>query len=441
MNSRMIQKLEQIQKYLLLSLLIILPYHYLVICVLLQNIGILKIWKELIIFVIFIIALYKEFLRKKIFKFNRTDKLIIVFLIILILNILFGRSKIIEGISAARVYFFPLMLFYSICRCSLNKNEIYFGLKCISVNAALISIYAVLQAQILGDEFLIKLGYPLNEIYDYPRLTNSLYLSGLGRFQRATGTFVSPNTFGLYLVIVFTLLFYLYKEFNMNYKKVFVLLSCIFLGIIFSFSRSSWLTLICGIIPYFIFKITWTKKFICNLIKTIIVISIIVFILDGIILNFTLFNTISHLIISTLTFSDTSINGHINSLVDSFKVLDGKWIKGLGLGLNGPRGLNFTSYATLTESSYFLIIFEVGLIGFISYYSIYISILFDYVKKYIKDCKISFLLGITIVLEILISYLFLPNVQEFEILVYFFSLTACFYLNFYKKEELDDCYL
>ena len=117
MNSRMIQKLEQIQKYLLLSLLIILPYHYLVICVLLQNIGILKIWKELIIFVIFIIALYKEFLRKKIFKFNRTDKLIIVFLIILILNILFGRSKIIEGISAARVYFFPLMLFYSICRC------------------------------------------------------------------------------------------------------------------------------------------------------------------------------------------------------------------------------------------------------------------------------------------------------------------------------------
>ena len=134
-----------------------------------------------------------------------------------------------------------------------------------------------------------------------------------------------------------------------------------------------------------------------------------------------LIGNIIHLITRTLTFKDTSIISHFSSLNESINIFSEN-IMGTGLGMNGPKARQFYDNAYLTESSYFLLLFEFGIIGTIIYIGILISIL---VRAFLRKkegliCNWCCNSIYSITAFILVVFTFLPFVQDMEIITYYF---------------------
>lgn len=429
--SNNIGKIYKAQKILLFLLLALIPYHYMIVCVLLKNFPILKLWKELIIFILFISVILIKIINKKLFKITFGDLLIIIFFLIDMIYI-FISPNIIAAINISRIYIIPMLLLYIVKNIPLNDLDISRGAKLLIINTCVIGLFGIFQQLLLGDEFLIHIGYELNTQYDYQRLTDSFYMSGAGLFQRNTATFVSPNVAGLYFSFILTMGVVLFKRINCSKIILSIMLSIITLSIILTFSRTSWIALMFGIFIFLIISIKWTKKKLLYLFIICFVILFLIFVFDKFFMN----NKIITLLYNTITLKDTSILSHLSSWVLSWQIVKMN-ILGCGLGSNGPRAIAYFHEPLLTESSYFLLFFELGIFGFVSYCSIILYSIKNTICKIKNDSNI--LLAILILFEILVAFMSLPYIQDVEITIVLFVCLG--YLNAYalknfSKEEI-----
>lgn len=431
--------INNIQFFLLNLFIIILPYHYMVICVFGKNIPFIRGWKEVLIFGMLILDIIMHIKKKERYKLSKIDMISILFLFVLVIYILLSDNKY-SALYMARVYFLPLLLVPIVSHIKIDKSQFKIMLHAIAINSIVLCVWGIIQSIFLGDKFLINIGYDhyFNVNLGYERLQPAFYISGIIRFQRLVSTFVAPNTCGMYLAIIFTLLLYFHKKAEMNKKLFYSSIGILSIAILLTFSRSTWLALALSVIIYIIKNIKFTKKTIKHIIIGFFVIILLILLIDALILKGTIFNIGTHLIYNTLSFKDSSMIGHIDSLKESVETFT-KNVFGLGLGENGPRamGLSENGKANLTESSYFLILYDVGIIGFIVYFSTYIVSIIEN-RKIRKKYNITEIGVVSVIIGMfLIAYVFLPYVQEFELLAMLYLIIGIQfnYKNMNKLEE------
>jgi len=404
-------------------LLYLLPFHYLLFVILLNDISILKVWKEVVLFLLGLIILI-NMVRSKSFTLHK-DPLIILMLVFFLIAVFY---LVISDIKSAalyhvRIYIEPFMAYVIFSKISLQKETFVKIMRNVFYIAIGLSIFGIFQALVLKSQFLVDIGYPAEN----GTLGHEFFLSGMGDFQRATSTFVYPNTFAFYLSMVLIMVFYNSKMFLGSKRKVtYFGVAVILLAIILTFSRSNWLGL--AIILFFglAFNKDLLKVITSKINKRNLGISFGIGLLVLLVLQFIgALKIITRYVYKTVTLKDTSVVGHLDSFKSSYKIFKEN-VFGTGLGMNGPKALMNFDKPYLTESSFFLMLFEVGIIGFIIYYLIYVTFGFSSLKNYFQindeHLKSLYKSGVLLTLFVLIIFLFLPYIQDLETMIYYFAL-------------------
>jgi hypothetical protein len=296
-------------------------------------------------------------------------------------------------------------------------------------------LYGLFQALILGDKFLIRLGYRLGAD---GRLTNPFYISGFGDFQRVVSTFVNPNTCAMYLSLILIFIFINSNSFKRKQLVNGVLL--IITTIIFTFSRSAWIPLFIVIL----IMVKYLKKEMPQ-IKKIIFISLIslliLLILISIISDMNIFERIFEFIYRSITLKDTSADGRPEIWKYAFSIFKEN-IFGIGMGQTGAKASVLGNTMIAAESSYLTIMLDFGLQGIIIFVFMYIFsmyINFCNIKKSNKYSKILILnLGCMIATIMMCISMFFSNyVQDVELQIIYYLIIG-FGSNKYLYTSIKD---
>lgn len=335
------------------------------------------------------------------------------------------------ALNLARTYLVPTLVYFIVINIKRDERFIKLVEKVFVYTAVILAIFGMIQAFVLGEGFLIALGYEANGEH---LASNSFYISHFFGKQRVTSTFSAPNICGLYFGMVIIVLVYKIKE----YKHGIYLLGIMVLGLATTFSRSAMLgTAIALFIVFFvrnIKKVLFTRS---ATIKLILfgVLSIVAFcginyMLDGLIVDM-----LKSSVVAVVKSTDPSAKKHMEDLIVPIKTIISNPL-GLGFGNNGPMVLEYYENANLVESSIYLLMYDFGIIGAMVFLWPYIRSIFvlilsmfrKYTQKYdniLADSKRE-CYKTPAALSILLMFvsLLLPSLQTFEVLFVFYLFLA-----------------
>ncbi|MDV4150392.1 O-antigen ligase family protein [Clostridium sp. AL.422] len=395
----------------------------------------LKFWKEIIIIEsIYILLIKKRFtdILKIDMKKNRDIIFLGVSILLFIISMLITINKsesLFIAIYGMRNYIIGYIVLLIFMLNKASEKDIYLFINRISTAFVYLSIWGIFQAVFLGDKFLLKLGYGVNGV-----LSSSYYISGYFGRQRVVSTFASPNTFGL--IAAMFAIFFVYKIYNdvKNNKdstRSIIYFLIVFIALVLSYSRSAYVAFAIGFIIFVFIELN--KK-----VKVVFTISIIIVSILVVVLSFLLVDKIDNMFINhifrTITLRDTSALGHIDSTVYAIEVMK-KYPFGVGVGMSGQKSLQFINNALHAENSYFIVGFDLGFLGL----AIYIISLIILAYIIIKICRSKIIktsidkLVLIMFVEIYVSYMFLPTIQELEVAYLFFSIVGLI-IGFYNRK-------
>lgn len=392
--------------------------------------DIVSIWKEAIFVFLILIFTFNFMLRIDSLKLLPIDLIILSFILFLFLEVSISDNRS-EALYGFRVFSEPLVVFYLARHARLSIKTINKFFIAMFYLGVIISAWGIIQASILGDKFLINLGYDsLNG-----KLMTSFYIA-MFYFQRAVGTFGSPNTFGIYLQLCIMLGIYLNYHKLITCKKVYYLSNILMLcALIYSFSRSAILALI--------LSLTLFTSLIYGLRKCMFSIFIIASVLS-IVFTFIFFSNkdiieplITHTT-NTLTLQDPSVVGHIDSINNSINFTL-KNPLGIGLGKTGPRASARTGVFINSENSFFILLFDLGIYGLFLYLFLLCLIIVNLYTKIsnIAFCSIKslYVVILSILIGQLIAWNLLPYIVELETTLLLFFLVGLAYNNYLGANE------
>src|SRR5690554_3005155 len=201
---------------------------------------------------------------KETYPIHREDKLILVYLFLIILATIFshnhlysliGYSTRFEGLITLLMYIFIFFLAYR----NFQYNEKFF--KAFIITTIILSLYGVVQY--FGFDPMPK------------ELARVIFVG------RGHSTFGNPNFHGTYLTLVLPIAAYAYlKTGNMLY---YIAAGSIYLSLITSFTRSGWVGsfFAFGIIVFYAIKSKFNRKFIIYLLVLLLVITVVMEIESG----------------------------------------------------------------------------------------------------------------------------------------------------------------
>ncbi|HCM85212.1 MULTISPECIES: O-antigen ligase family protein [Enterococcus] len=411
-------------------LLILMPYHYYICDVIFKNFTFLNLWRDFLIILIFISSIAICIKNDYRIKISFTDVSLLLFSVITVCYIIISQN-ISVSLTIGRVYLIPILVYFSCKFCRYTKEEFISLLKALFINTTVISFFGIFQAFILGQDFLININFVGNGAKYLP---DSFYLGGLFGQQRVNGTFVAPNTFGLYLsIMIVTFLFTkesLVKRLNTFFSLGMVIM---FIALVGTFSRTAWISTLVTIVFFSVIEDKLKLKKILRAIVSIVVVVLLIIILDNVLFDSLIVNTVQHLWQFTFSKKDPSLNGHINSVYDSIEKVINHPL-GLGFGQNGPKAANFIMDSNKTESTYFLMNFEVGFLGALLYFIPFVQTAIKGLYKK-EDFSIEgFIPKVSFVC--LIAFLTLPFSQDYEIMVFAFFFLGIYHArNVYDREK------
>ena len=396
-------KVRKLELRLLEALLFFLPFHFLIFAVVLKQVPVLKLWRDAIMLAVVGLELYRSRSIKK-------DAALIADLVFALLAAVYVviAPAFMQAANIARVYLLPLLLFHAVKRIAPTREELQSMLKLVMVSATVCCLYGLLQAYVLGPEFLIKLGYATKN----GMLSHTYYLSNyngtnIGRaVQRVVGPFSAPNVFAFYLSCVLIVFLTAGKHLKVRPVIYYGFMFLVFGTIVLTFSRSCWLAVMVSVL-LLNYRQLW--QFIKNGWKPI---AVLVALVAVVILCYADLRTaLLHVIKSSFSGSDTSVGNHFATLEKGIAtVKEHFW--GLGLGKNGPRALNYGK-SNLVESSYLLMMFEFGVLGGILYFFDYAYMAVKAVRGY-RINRDAASLALCMIGFALIAYFNIPFVQEME---------------------------
>ena len=343
----------------------------------------------------------------------------------------------------ARRYAIPLAVLFIVSQIDFNGEERGFLVYILYLIVAL-SIFGVFQAQVLGDGFLRKLGYPVEYSHGYGRdmLYNSFYFGGLG-IQRVVATLSSSNICALALGA--SLLYFLVWNpiFNVKYEAIMIV--CIAVAFLLTFSRSNILFFV--IVAILISKYIPYKKYILAGIGFAVLIVLILGIIqgqDGIIYKLWMW------VQSTLNMTEDSAAGR-----------SGIWQTALAQVLKSPLGIGFGHVGAIgydselvfwAENSYFVLALDTGWIGVISYVTALVMIVVKlysnavmYGKAGNEKGKRICVAGYAVLIYLMGVMLFSNHIQDMEVvtLVYMYVGIGLSYVRYNGgiNEKIDKSFI
>lgn len=362
-------------RILLLKLLIvILTINYMVITIIFNDMTLLKYSRDMLLAAMICICL-----TNKTFAF-KTKSLIFVFIIMFWGIACLRADSLSMGVACFRRYIFPLGVLFAVTRMEALKKESEYKsfLKFILIFFAIISVWGVFQAWVLGDEFLMKLGYPTTYLHQYKRvmLGHSFYFGGLG-IQRVVSTISNSNICGLILgsSLLFLISGYKLIPFTNRWKNI--LLIGILIGYILTFSRSNFLAL-CIVGLFIVFRYIPYKKQILLALIGLVCVGVVVLIVQG---SDGLIYKLLEWVKSSLNLTDTSVAGRSDKWTEALKVISANPL-GLGFGHVGSiaRDAGVKDYIPC-ENSYFAMAIDFGIIGAVLYIGFMVWVIINLGKK------------------------------------------------------------
>lgn len=425
-------KVNNIQEKLVYIFFGLIPLDYLIFGCLFRNVPLVGYWNDILLIVLSLFCFCN--IQKNRLPLNLIEYSFIIIISLLFIDILV-KGEIIKSMYMLRIYLVPMLYYFVMRRIGLTERKFSNLLNMIIIIAALISIYGIFQAFVLGDSFLNALQYREGG------LTDAFYLH-LSDIQRVTGTFVAPNTCSMYLIFVFIISVCMKKYLSLNKFILIISQFLIFCAIVTTFSRTGWIALfICAMvisIQYIIenisiFKSQFKKNY-KKILFLILLIIIFICICDFIFFGGDITATMYSLIVNTITLNDTSLNAHIDSIITSFQD-SFKYFFGFGLYGVGPKSavVSNIDFIKLPESSFFVIILSVGLVIGILWILSYIFFYIDSMRLK-KNNRQTIILLIT---ALLVFYTSLPVIQEVDVMSFLFAfiglISSDFYLSNSKK--------
>ena len=405
--------------YTLTSILLCgMAVHYMFVTIMLNDNISLKFWKEIILIILVGDTLLSRMLNGDIkgISMDYTGIILIFFVINLSFAALFMTNNISNAVFVARRYLIPIFVYYFAKRNNiLSKKIISKLIKVILVFYSVIASWGIFQAFVLGDDFLINLGYPLK--YE-GRLRDSYYFGGFGDLQRVVSTFSNTNVFGAVLgILIILVLFNPTLTESFKYKKYCIFL--LMLAFILTFSRSNWLSM--SIVM--LFPIIKNNKIRKKILPIFLSISFILLIYN-LITDVNIFQIFQKYMSDTLTMKDDSAAGR-----------SGIWQEGLTIFMNNPFGIGLGKVGTVSEglsgeisiageSSYIALLLDTGIFGAMSYILALITI-YDNTKKYANmsyELSNFFKTVRTIIIYLLIMFLFSNHIYDLEIMIIAFFI-------------------
>lgn len=380
-------------------------------------------WKDVLLLLIFLRSLFDIRGSQK-YKFLPNAFLYLLAFIFLGTSYLFIKSDFISSLSGYRYDYEPFLILFAAYNLKFDRQKLLNFLKLFLIFSFLLAIWALFQANILGTKFLFENGYGNNG-----RLDPAYFIAG-HTFQRAMGTLAAPNNYGVFVGISIIIAVYFRSYFKYKWLYyVFLTIQCI--SLIETFSRSAWLGLIMCIIIYVLLE---KKK---NIFMIIVFIATLGCLLFFIVLIANPDNTIVNYLIKTITLEDSSSLGHWNSWVEGINFIANNPF-GIGLGIAGPKASALTGEFLNVESSYFLIAYELGIIGLFVFLIFNMSILWTFKKRFtfLREEESSFIKSVFYSwIVVSASYFFLPSFQEAEVQIIILCLTGLAF-NLYVEYEI-----
>ncbi len=353
----------------LLAVLLLIPFHPMVIAhILPARLGIrslaLAMWKEYLLLITLCCGAVIVMAEKRLPSLTTLDWSILLFVSYCLLSIPFAPSPL-AGIYGLRNYsegFVALVLAARFLR--LDEQEIWKLARWLMAVAVVIAVWAVFQSTYLGPSFLLANGYGKDGQLDI-----SLFAFGFA-FQRAIGTFGSPNVFGLYLVIVILVGSAVGRgAHGLVWTGAVAILSA---ALVATYSRSATIGLVVAVLMSRLMSPPQRprqRKPGLRRLGALAVTAVVAAALAASVSGYV--SGLPQHLYRTLTLQDTSVVGHIQSWVDALQLVR-EHPFGVGIGQTGPRSAVYTGRLWNAESSYLIVAWDVGVIGALAYCAVWL---------------------------------------------------------------------
>lgn len=339
---------------------------------------------------------------------------VVVLLITLFLYLLiaFWEGSPVQGLYFARIYILPVLFVAAMHGAMQNMTVgtasrifqlvLFFGFSLV------ISAIGIYIASLIDPKILTSL-------MGDGELASAWYISG-GTWMRMGLPATGPNSLGLILSLNIMLLVALME--NGLQKKNFWAISFLVLGVIgllLTFSRSSWLMLMTGL--FFVY----VNRNALGAIKGMFWLAVGGLILAAIALSILSatdpksFDQIQVWLELNLSGRDPSMQGHLQTFHDAWDDLEHYYLHGYPKGTVGPKAAMFTSDVNNIENSVLGLIYDMGLplsILFMIGWAVLMA------QLYVDRSQLAILLGFFVCSQ------FLPYVFEADIMIYLVFIYA-----------------
>lgn len=402
--------LRKISEFLIYTLIIVLPWHSLIIYGYIQKyIPLIIYWKEI---VIFILLFFSVIFHYKSYYTYQLEYLAFITLILLAFSILFALEPTVVSAYGLRYNVIALLALVIGILIPVNENVLQNCVKIIGFIAIISLLFGLIQAYYLGSDVLINAGYPSSQ-NTYRDLKYSFYIGG-SNIQRVNSGFSGPLAFSFFMFFIFVI----YSSNTIRsiyFPKIVKLVSII--GMIVGFSRS----LIIAAIIFFVLNKNYSaiKKFI---ILFIIISTLLFSMFVGWTLKIPYFVMAYEHLLNSITLTDRSIIGHFDSLKEGYDLIVKHGLYGMGLGTIGPNTEKYIDNILIPESTYISMWLENGLIVFLISMLFYIFLIMKNLNNFIS----KYLLSLTFVMA------FLP-LQYYSEVTIIICLVIGLYIQHYEN--------
>ena len=366
-------------------------------------------------------------------KNNRKISVIYIFLAFwsVFLAIGFVKTKnATVGITFLRRYIFPILTMIIAANINSFKEKDFYKFFCFILRFfTLLSIWGIIQAWVLTDSFLIRLGYPTKSYSG--KLRDSFYFGNLG-IQRVVSTVSNSNVFALVLgTTILVALLNAKSVLKTRFNRICLIIICF--AYLLTFSRANFLAMmIVGLLIYWKSisrKIRLRIKYFVGIFAFLLIIAVIT--KNSYIMQ--IFGWIQN----TLSGNEASSANRVSIWADAFRMVV-KNPFGMGFGHVGAFAqISNTNDFVHAENSYLAIAIDLGIIGLFIYLT-FIFVLIRRFKKYKNNFGRS---SIALVLYMMICFMFSNHIYDMEAVVYIYLLIGLFYnltICLKQKESVND---
>ena len=387
--------LKKIPFYTIVFLFIWFPFQDLIISFIYREFP-SDLLKYLLVFKEFLLAVVLLMLFVKfVFDIKRGESKIsyveifglIYILICLFYFLYFNNSEIslITKMTSFRSAIIPILFVLVGKWINLDKDEILFLFKIILIISTISIFIGFIEINISTDKFwngILNLKGYLNNIKGFREgLNGGLIKSVPGNFwgsigyRRMAGSFASPLALSYFLIV--PVLFLLYKKNNKFWELIILFL--LLAGLIFTETRAAIFSIIIGFIFYFFINLKHLK--LPEIKKKIIIFPVILIVLFLIFVIFSKYSAAS--VVENISVFSGRNEGHIEGIKAGISNLKNSFLIGNGFGTAGSwAALQNIRLIGAGESTYLVLIAEIGGLGFLFFLLWWIFIFFYLIKNY-----------------------------------------------------------